>query len=171
MVTPLPGDIGLTQIHGQVGKLIRLGQWLNGDGYHDYEHAFVYVGYGTDGLVEAEPGGARIGHLSQYDASRIVWSTGLVSLTDDQRARVTAAALRYAALKTPYSFADYGLLAAKRLHIWVPGRDAYVRSSKSMICSQLVARCYADAGVPLFDGWTGDVTPGDLYHLLEARRA
>lgn len=166
MVTPLPGDFGLTQIHGTVGKLIRFGQWLNGDGLHDYEHAFVYVGCGS--VIEAEPGGARLAPLSEYRDCQVQWSTGLLGLHPAQLDRVALAAARY--LGTPYSFADYAALAAKRLHLWAPGLNAYVKSSKHMICSQLVSQCYTDAGVPLFPDkrLAQDVTPGDLYHRLYA---
>jgi hypothetical protein len=61
--TPQTGDIGLTGIEGYVGRLIRLGQWFNGDGFHDYQHAFVMVS--SNRLVEAMPEGARSRPLSQ----------------------------------------------------------------------------------------------------------
>ena len=41
MTTVLPGTIGLTQISGDVGRLIRVGQWMCGDGFTDYQHAFI----------------------------------------------------------------------------------------------------------------------------------
>ena len=68
---PDRGDIGLVAIEGGAGQLIRIGQWLNGDGYRDYEHAFVYVGDGE--IVEAQPGGARLAQLSEYDGRPILW--------------------------------------------------------------------------------------------------
>lgn len=166
MTLPLPGDFGLTQIHGTVGKLIRFGQWLNGDGFHDYEHAFLYVGNGQ--LVEAEPGGARLAPLSEYADCHVRWSSGILRPTDAQRRAIVSAALGY--IGVDYSFLDYFSLASTRLHVWVPGLRTYVKSTGHMICSQLVARAYFDGGYPLYDGWTGDVTPGDLYHLLEGRK-
>jgi cell wall-associated NlpC family hydrolase len=165
MITPQPGDFGLTQIHGRVGKLIRAGQWLNGDGFFDYEHAFVYVGEGQ--VIEAEPGGARLASLTEYNVSAVLWSTGAIGTTEAQRASIVAAARGY--IGTPYSFLDYASLAAKRLHLWAPGLHSYVRSSGHMICSQLVAKCYFDAGCALFPGWTGDVTPGDLCNLVRSK--
>lgn len=164
MTNPQPGDFGLTQISGQVGKLIRFGQWLNGDGFHDYEHAFIYIG--PEGqIVEAEPGGARIGDYHGY--ANVVWSTGYIDFDGATRDKIVAAAISY--IGTPYSFADYFALAALRLNVPHILLDKYVKSSKHMICSQLVAKCDDDAGAPLFDCFTGDVTPGDLYNLRESK--
>jgi uncharacterized protein YycO len=147
-------------------KWIRLGQWLNGDGYENYEHAFVFVG---TGIVEAEPGGAKLHTLSEYPATGIDWSTGHFDLTSTQRTAIVKAALGY--VGTPYSFADYGALVAHRLNLPLPFLKTFVQTSKHMICSQLVDQCYQDAGVHLFtDGrWPGYVTPGSLYDLLGAK--
>ena len=169
MTGPLPGDFGVVKMGGDAARWIRIGQWLNGDGFADYEHAFVYTGGG--GIVEAEPGGARTTDASKYGGG-VLWSTGIIPLTDAQRRAVVKAARGY--IGTPYSAADYFALAAKRLRLGplVPGLRAYVASSGHMICSQLADQCYADAGVHLFtDGrWPGYVTPGALYQLLLARQ-
>lgn len=158
-----PGDFGLTTISGGVGKAIRFGQWLNGDGFANYEHAFVYVDNGN--IVEAEPGGARFTPL-HYD--NVMWSSGLIAVPDHQRFALVQAAMSYVGI--PYSELDYFSLAAKRLRLPVAGLDAYIASTGHMICSQLVAACYRDAGIPLFKCWTGDVTPGDLWQLLNTKR-
>ncbi|AUG78238.1 hypothetical protein CFP65_3444 [Kitasatospora sp. MMS16-BH015] len=150
---------------GSAGRLIRVGQWLNGDGFSDFEHAFVYVGDGE--LVEGEPGGASTGSLAGYEGRPMLWSTGRIPLDDEQREAVVAAARGY--LGTPYSVMDYFALATHHLHLPVsPLFKGYVMSSKHMICSQLVDQCYHDAGVQLFDDhrWPGYVTPGDLTRLL-----
>ena len=161
----LPGDFAVVRMDGGVGRLIRIGQWLNGDGFADYEHAFVYLGGGQ--LVEAQPGGAELRPLSVYDGRPALWSTGRYALTDTQRAAIVAAARGY--IGVPYSAADYVALAAHRFHLPVgPLIKGYVASSRHMICSQLVDQCYLDAGVHLFsDGrWPGYVTPADLAGLL-----
>lgn len=162
---PRPGDFALVRIHGGIGWLIRLGQWLDGGVYADYEHAFVYVGDGE--VVEAEPGGARRVPLSTYDGEELVWSSYVVSLTESQRAAIVASALRY--VGTPYSFLDYLSLLVARLRLPFPSVKKYVKRTGHMICSQLVDQCYQDAGVHLFaDGrWPGDVIPADLYRLLD----
>jgi len=162
---PLPGDFAVVRMDGHVGRLIRLGQWLNGDGFADFEHAFVYVGDGE--LVEAQPGGAELLPITVYDGRPTRWSTGRTALTDEQRSAVVAAARGY--IGVPYSVADYFALAAHRFHLPIgPLIKGYVASTKHMICSQLVDQCYRDAGVQLFaDGrWPGYVTPADLANLL-----
>jgi hypothetical protein len=164
-VIPLPGDFELTRISGNAGGLIRLGLWLNGDGFADFEHARIYLGQGM--CLDAEPGGAVLSPVGRYDDTGHMWSTGFIPLTPVQRASLVHIGHSYAG--TPYSFLDYSALAVKRLGLWAPGLRDYVKATCHMICSQLVARCYLDAGCPLFSGWTGDVTPGDLYQLLRSK--
>ena|ERR1700722_12379607 len=166
----LAGDYGLTQISGDVGRLIRFGQFLDGVGFEDYEHAFVYIGNGQ--LVEAEPGGARVRSITEYDSSRVLWSTGHFQLTQAQRAKICARAVGFTAANKgkgiPYSFLDYLALTTHRLHIPGPWLKDYIQSNQHVICSQLVDICYQNGGVQLFnDGrWPGYVTPGDLYGRL-----
>lgn len=162
---PRPGDIGLTQISGW-GVLIRLGQWLNGSGFADYEHAFVVTEY-RNGLtrpdpwiVEAMPGGAQ--HVKNWhDLRRTRW----LICPDEYRDAVAASARGF--VDVPYSVADYFVLAAHRLHIPAPHLKRFVRDSGHMICSQLADAAAAEGGWHLFkDGrWPGDVTPGDLNAL------
>ncbi|GAB2696602.1 hypothetical protein [Kitasatospora kifunensis] len=161
---PLPGSIGLTPISGAVGLGIRIGQALLGDGDCPYEHAFLVLPDGQ--LIEAEPGGARIADLSEY-AGREVLYVAPAGLTDEERAAICAAALKYR--DVPYSFLDYAAIAAHRFHL--PGSPllkGYVASTRHLICSQLVDQCYQDAGIHLFqDGrWPGYSTPADLYRRL-----
>ncbi|MFE0380516.1 hypothetical protein ACFW1M_34265 [Streptomyces inhibens] len=160
---PLPGDIGLTQISGVTGRLIRFGQWINGDGFANYEHAFLVLP--DDRLLEAEPGGARIRPLSQYTGADVLYVCPK-GLTEQQRSGICKAATRYVGV--PYSFLDYAAIATHRFHLPVPGLRRYIAATGHMICSQLVDQCYQDAGVHLFaDGrWPGYVTPMALYELL-----
>jgi hypothetical protein len=165
-VRPLPGDFGVVHMGGDSGKWIHYGQILNGDGFADYEHAFVLTGIGQ--IVEAEPGGAK---LASVHYRTVLWSTGKIPLTGEQRSIIQTTADKL--IGTPYSAADYFALAARRLKlgILVPGLRAYVASSHHMICSQLVDYCYQQAGVQLFDDgrWPGYVTPGALAELLAAK--
>lgn len=151
-----PGDIGLVTIKGDVGTLIRIGQWLNGDGFANYEHAFVMVSGGM--IVEAEPGGAR--HVPLH-YKNVLWLT----CPDQYRAGVVAAAMRH--IGTPYSYLDYFSLAALRLHIPSHALREYVESSKHEICSQLADAAACEGGWHLYnDGrLPQDVTPGDLWQL------
>lgn len=161
--TPQPGDIGLTSITGAVGQLIRIGQWLNGDGYGAYQHAFIVLP--GNRLIEAMPGGAQIVSLDSY-ADRDVLYVSPVGITDAQRKAVVDNALRYEGV--PYSFLDYIALATHRFRIPGPGLRRYIKSTGHMICSQLCDRAYRDAGLQIFaDGrWSGYVTPMDLKNEL-----
>jgi hypothetical protein len=160
---PRPGDVGLTSIAGPAGWAIRVGQWLNADGFSTWEHAFVVIGDGR--LVEAEPGGARIAGLDEY-AGRQVTYVAPAGLTDEDRTAICTAAMSF--IDVPYSFLDYAAIAAHRLHLPVPGLRAYIESSGHALCSQLCDLIYQRAGIQLFnDGrWPGWVTPADLGRLL-----
>lgn len=159
---PPVGSYGCLRMHGTAGRLIRLGQWLNGDGFKDYEHAFVYVGNGH--IVQAEPHGAQ---LASVPKTGVLWSTQ--PLTAQQGSAIAAAAIQ--ALGTPYSYLDYIAIAMHRFGLNVPGLKRYIGDSGHMICSQLVAACYLKAGINLCpdEQWDGYVTPGDLAQLVRPR--
>jgi uncharacterized protein YycO len=163
-VSAQAGDFAVVSVGGVPGRLIRFGEWLNGRGFAQYEHALVYAGAGN--VVQAEPDGAAERAMTGHRLT--MWSGGAVPLTGEQRTRIVAAAIRY--VGTPYSFLDYLALFARRLRIPVPGLRAYIADTGHMICSQLVDQCYRDAGVELFsDGrWPGYVTPADLAAVVTA---
>jgi hypothetical protein len=176
-VSPQPGDFACVHTNGDVGTLITIGQFLNGDRASWYDHACIYVGLpdakAPHGYVMgAQPSGARLNPLmpAQYtgrDAAWL-WSTGKISPTDDQRKQIVSLALSCRGV--PYSAADYFALAAHRLHVPVPGLKDFIASSGHMICSQMVDWCEMRAGVHLFpDGrWPGYVTPAMLAGLIGA---
>lgn len=159
---PQPGDFGLVAISGNVGRLIRFGQWLNGNGWGDYQHAVLVLD--NNELIEAEPGGARIRPVSEYDGTNVIWSDW--PLTDAERAAIVAAGRSLEGV--PYSFLDYLALAAHRLHIWLPGLRKFIAAGGHDICSQLVALGYQLGGKAMFaDGrWPGYVTPMALFPAL-----
>lgn len=163
-----PGDWFCVDSGGVAAKLIRFGEWLNGDGFGDYEHAAVVTGVDPLTIVEARPSGAAEVPY-HYEGCNIIWSTGLVEPPD--REAVVAAARHY--IGTPYSFLDYLALALHRLHVPAPGLRSYIASTGHMICSQLVDRCELGGGLHLFaDGrWPGYVTPAALADLLLSIRA
>lgn len=162
--------IGLTQISGNVGKAIELGQWLNGEGFAQWEHAFVYLPGNL--ILEAEPGpdGAVIRELHY---SNVYWCAGIdklihPSVTPSEISRVAES------LKgVPYSFLDYAALSAHRLHIPAPFLRSYIKSTGHMICSQLADEFYVRLGAHIFtdDRWPGDVTPASLYRRDLALRS
>jgi uncharacterized protein YycO len=161
---PQPGDFFLLPIDGRVGRLIRIAQWLNGDGFDPVQHAGTYLGHGYS--VEAFPGGAKKLMMSGPRYDGIVWSTGAIELTPTQRNQVVAHALDYVGVG--YSFLDYLGLALARFGLRPRWLKRYIGNTGHMICSQLVDQAYMDAGVKLFtdDRIPGDVTPADLYNLL-----
>lgn len=167
--TPPVGLIGLSAIHGEVGKLIEIGEWLNGDGFKMWEHAFISIGNGL--IVEAEPGGARVSHADSYPV--IHWCYGLYTLGtaaqhDDAAfyARKYTEAGPWGPHGVPYSFLDYAALVDHRLHIPMPGLQNFIASDQHMICSQLADQCDSLAGIHLFadDRWPGYVDPLALYN-------
>ena len=162
----LVGDVGLTTVSGYVGLGIRLGErWL--DGHGEFQHAFVVVD--TSGrIVEAEPGGARLAHVSEYATHRLAFASEFGIVPDvGERALIATEALHL--LGTPYSFLDYVALALHRadedgdgrLTRWAHDR---VHDSGHMICSELAAT--AQYAAPSLRGLYGpsaqDVTPGDM---------
>lgn len=159
---PRPGDFALLAGYDPVGRLIRVGEWVNGDGFSLYSHAFVLLD--DDTILEAEPGGARIRPVTEYPAEHVTWSSW--DLTDPERAAIVAAARQR--LGVPYSGLDYLALALHRLDIPAPGLRAFIASTGHEICSQLVDQIYLDAHLHMFDDgrWAGFVTPAALARAL-----
>jgi hypothetical protein len=160
--TRQPGDFGLTRIPGYAGFAARIGIFLNGDGWHQYQHAFLVLE--DDQLLEAMPGGARIRPLTDADRANATYSDW--PLTDDQRVAICWVGRELEG--TPYSIVDYLSLTLVRLHIRPPALKRYVADTGHMICSQLIDEVYLRAGVHMFnDGRVpSDVTPGDLRKVL-----
>lgn len=159
---PQPGMIGLTPIDGDVGKGIEFGQWLNGEGFQRWEHAFVLLPGNL--ILEAEPGGAVIRPL-HYKNSDVYWCWGIYPILpqppNQQQLNIIANQLK----GIKYSFLDYGALAAHRLHIPAPGLRDFIKDSGHMICSQMADEFYQRLGAHVFTDkrWAGDVTPASLY--------
>ena len=160
MNSPKPGDIFLVEVDGAIGTLIRVGQFLNGDGFSKYEHAGVVINDALD-TIEAMPGGAERKNLLDHTNIRVL------SCPPEFGVGVAEAALGF--LGVGYSALDYLALATHRLHIPAPGLRRYIETSKHMICSQLADRAAQLGGWQLFsDGrWPGYVTPGALNSLWQ----
>ncbi len=124
---PLPGDFGLVSMSGAGGQLVRLGQWLNGDGWSDFHHAFLVLD--NNEVLEAEPGGARIVPLSNYDGTNAVYSDW--DLTVPQRVELVRQARPL--VGTPYSWLDYLSLALVRFRIRPNWLKRYVADTGHLI--------------------------------------
>jgi hypothetical protein len=159
MAIPQPGMIGLTSISGRVGKAIELGQWLNGEGFATWEHAFVLLP--GNQILEAEPGGALIRELHYSD---VYWCEGIYNLLPPEN-NIPLGIVAEGLKGIKYSFLDYGALSAHRLHIPAPNLRGYISSTGHMICSQMCDEFYLRLGAHIFtdDRWNGDVTPASLY--------
>lgn len=129
--------------------MIRVGQWLCGDGFTQWEHAVICID--RDGrIVEAEASGARVSNLAEYDDGRpLLWSAGRITLSHAERTRIVAAAISY--IGTPYSFIDYAAIGlhtrgvikdalrryiAATCHQSAPNWRTGVTSMQESICSQ-----------------------------------
>ncbi len=157
-----PGDFAAVVMHGPAGLAVRIGEWANGNGFGNYEHALIAIGGGQ--IVQAMPDGATC--IRRGVELGDLWSTGIINPTSAQRLAIVAAARSYVGVG--YSSLDYLALAAHRLHLPTPVLRHFIASTHHMICSQLVDQCYFDAGVHLFDDgrWPGYVTPADLAGLI-----
>lgn len=138
----------------------------------DWDHAVMCTRIGVEGTVyiaEAQPGGA-VEVPWHYDARPHIWSSGIIDMPE----AAGSWAIRYTKAGpwgpsgVPYSWADYGALAAHSLHLPAPGLREFIERQGSMICSQLVDRAAMNAGEHLFndDRWCGFVKPSDLGLLL-----
>lgn len=174
----LPGTYGVTRISGAVGVVVRFGEYLV-DGNADWSHAFVLAEQLADGdwaIIEAEPGGAKIGRLSEY-ANKPVAFNDQHHLSPAERVKIVDEAT--ALVGYGYNWLDYASIAVTRM-LGVDG-DAYSAHNRfvrwlrarlerpdRLICSQLVDVVYCLAGIHLFSDRRapGDVTPGDLADII-----
>jgi hypothetical protein len=182
-----PADWACVPAFQFVGKLIEVGQWLNGDGFAPYEHVLGYAGYYHTTpqihrpvpitghgpghyVIEAMPGGARFRRLDgdPQDIPGALWSSGHYDLDIAKREHLVQIAIAY--LGTPYSGLDYAALSAHRLRLHPIDNmlQARIKSGRHMICSQYWDRVYNRAGIELFtdDRWDGYVTPLHMARLL-----
>lgn len=178
---PRAGDFAVVRTGTRVTRLISSLETLDDlvnqgrkGGWDEWDHAVVCVSAPPAGdftrpfmIVEAEPGGAVRREWHYQDVPHR-WSSGIVPLTDGQREGISACAEGLAGGHTGYGWLDYAALLAHGLHVPVPGLREFIKSTKTMICSQLVDYSYASAGVQLFnDGrYSGYVKPSDLGWLL-----
>lgn len=169
---PQVGMIGLTTVGGGTGKFIKAAQAFNGDGFENWEHAFILL---PDNMIlEAEPGGALIRELHYSD---VYWCTNIYKLLPQPVPSDLTTDLYFNSVAsgfkgTPYSFLDYAALLAHHLHVPVPGLKHFIQTSRHEICSQMCDDFYWRIGVQIFtdNRWPGYVTPGSLFRRdLELR--
>lgn len=184
-VTPEPGDFLVLPIEGSAGLAIEGAQWLERvvqehklGTPQKYEHAEVYVGLADAAApngytYSAYPNGSGKRALP-YPPGQVpgaLWSSGIISLTQQQRDGIVAWCLAHPAV--PYSSLDYLALLGHTLGLETKWLQDYIQNQSHMICSQYTDVAYSSNGVRLFtDGrWPGFVTPLDLALLLESKGA
>ena len=157
MTDPAAGTVGVTPASGWVAQCIR---WITRS---RAAHAFIATGNG-DEIIEAEPGGARRGHASDY--RKVWWLDELTAgMTPEQRR--TAVAWAVAHIGTPYSFVDDAYIGFARLFHWAPGwMRRWLASDQTLECAQLCDAALLAGGRDLFPGRpAGSVAPSDLDRL------
>lgn len=159
---PKPGDFMLVATPGWQARGIRIVT------HSPVNHGVVLID--DTHIIEADPSGARINDLAVYDGMPQWWSVRDAS--DRQRSVIVAAA--YSHVGDPYSWIDdacIGLTDILGVHVPPYVRERLGRSDRLM-CSQLIDRCWFQAGIHLFDDGRldGDVSPGDLLPFCEVIR-
>lgn len=167
MTTPpvdrdLRGQFVVVHTTGWEGEVIRWGT------KSEWNHAAILTG-GNNGweIIEAQPGkeGVRRSNLHKYHTYEI----SDLPLTEIQKERVVAAA--EAQLGDRYNWLDIASLAVYSRGLGLlPGVKHRLDSSKSRICSQVVAVAETVGGyalIPDKSRWL--VTPGDLGDVIEGK--
>lgn len=163
---PQPGDFRVVPVGGWGGLGIEVGQLANGEGWTRHDHAEVYLGGGQ--VASAHPSGPGIRPYTEVAGA--VWSSGVIALTDGQRAGIVGWCREHADVR--YGWTDYAALTLHRLRVNDPALKRRIGSSGRLICSQYVDLAYNAGGdVHLFDDgrWPGYVTPEMLAVRVGAR--
>jgi cell wall-associated NlpC family hydrolase len=153
---PRIGDFGVIRSTGLAARAIQLGTISR------WNHAFIYIGEGK--IIEATPSkGLIISDVSKY--KNIAWNKHQ-ELTDAQRQKIVDKARSF--LGTTYGFLDILVLALRILGLKILSGTFVEKLAvrQGIICSELEAICYAEAGIQLVNKPEYLVTPGDLAEYL-----
>lgn len=131
--------------------------------HSEFDHAIVLRGDGT--CVEATPRDVRVAPLSEYAGFTMAANTA-EAMTGAQRETVLTTAMSFVGAE--YAWDEIAAIALSELGLHWQILLRLLRAQRALICSVLVAKCGAAAGLDWL-GAAGDialVTPADL-----ARRA
>lgn len=180
LLTPQRGDILLTSNEDNGSKLVGAAEfldelaqkhWRQADRDQLFRHAAVVATVnGSKALaIEARPRGAGY-NTYRVDDPTILWSTGRLFPTDDQRTKIVAWCEEHKNAK--YSWLDYALQAAYHAPIPTPGIEKAlehrVTASGHYLCSWFAAAAWAYGEATLWTpakpAWS--VAPSDLANLF-----
>lgn len=156
----VPGRYVTVHGGGFAGWLIRTGTGA------PVAHVYQYVGDQPGGynIVEAEPGGVRLGHTSEYDYATSFPSKDI--LTPEQGAAMTKTALEL--VGRPYGWLADAIIGLREgLHWYIPTWLYKLKNISTHIeCAQAADYIAMVNGVHYFDDnrAPGSVSPADLYH-------
>lgn len=155
------GQVMLISTSGKIGRLV---QFM--DDSH-YNHMTVAINEFE--CVSAEPGGARIRLISEYDNDVVAWSQ--FELTTEQRDRIVMWSFEH--LDTPYDYLGFVAIAiTKLLGPFAPRwLLRYIATRDRLVCSYLVDLALQAGGIHLFNDHRprGAVTPGSFGKKFKAR--
>jgi uncharacterized protein YycO len=156
--TPPPvGSIGVTATGGILGWFIR---WLT---FSRYNHAFIVGPAGL--LVEAQPGGARLGHISMYPKAKY---NSAKTIPDETRLAIWETALGFAQANNGkgigYNWLDDIALGLRFFGFWSERIARRIARTDRLQCAQLCDLAYSRNGIHLFDDdrLPLSVNPGDI---------
>lgn len=135
--------------------------WLIRRACHSWaDHAGVFID-NEGGIVEAEPGGVRAGHIGEYAGCRIAVNLGEDMTVDQRRIVAQAAKDMVGEAYNVLGIVDDGLEALGAPWKWLA---RHAENDHEVICSQAVALAGHKAGLDWRGGRTGysEVTPADL---------
>ena len=150
---PDAGRYFVVKTHGLVPWVIRRA------GHSWADHAGIVLPDGA--IVEAEPGGVRVGHLSEYYGCHIAINSDEGMTVEQRTAVVEAARAMVGKLYGDLQIVEDGLESLGWHWRWLLNRAA---SDGEVVCSQLVALCGQAAGLDRRGGAdsTTNVTPANL---------
>lgn len=158
---PPAGVYGCVKTSGFVPLMIRVvtRSWA--------DHCFVSIGDGR--IVEAEPGGVRIGDVSEYAGCRVEYNAD-EAMTDTQRAAVA----EFAESKRgeAYAWTADAVDGLRSLGLRWRFLARFERARRSVMCSELAAQAGQYAGLDWLCGQDDpcEVTPAMLAQRIDERK-
>jgi len=157
----ITGQVALISTSGWVGRLV---QWATSSAYN---HSVVAIN--DLECVSAEPGGAVIRPIGDYQHDLIAWSR--FELTGEQRDRISTWAFEH--VGTEYDTVGFAAIAVTKLLGPLAPRWLlrYVGASDRLICSYFVDLALQAGGIHLFRDHRpeGAVTPASFGKVYKAR--